>query len=62
MGLDIVGGKLMAINVFSPGGMGSAQSFERVNFCTPVLDALEREVGYMEFYKRKFNNKEMAVL
>jgi len=62
VGLDIVGDKLMEINVFSPGGLGSAQTFEKVNFCTPVLDALERKVKYMEFYKRKFNNKEMAVL
>ncbi len=62
VGLDIVGDKLMEINVFSPGGLGSAQTFEKVNFCTPVLDALERKVRYMEFYKRNFNNEEMAVL
>ena len=62
VGLDIVGDKLMEINVFSPGGLGSAQTFEKVNFCTPVLDALERKVKYMEFYKRKFNNEEMAIL
>lgn len=62
VGLDIVGSKLMEINVFSPGGLGSAQSFEKVNFCTPVLDALERKVAYMSFYERKFNNVEMACL
>ena len=62
VGLDIVGNKLMEINVFTPGGLGSAQAFEKVNFCTPILDALERKVRYMEFYQRKFNNKEMAVL
>ena len=28
VGLDIVGDKLMEINVFSPGGLGSAQKFE----------------------------------
>jgi glutathione synthase len=62
VGLDIVGDKLMEINVFSPGGLGSAQTFEKVNFCTPVLDALERKVQYMSFYERNFNNEEMAVL
>lgn len=62
VGLDIVGNKLMEINVFSPGGLGSAQTFEKVNFCTPVLDALERKVTYMQFYKRNFNNEEMAIL
>ena len=62
VGLDIVGSKLMEINVFSPGGLGSAQSFEKVNFCTPVLDALERKVDYMTFYRRNFNNEDLAVL
>ena len=62
VGLDIVGSKLMEINVFSPGGLGSAQSFEKVNFCTPVLDALQRKVDYMTYYKRNFANEEMATL
>ena len=62
VGLDIVGNKLMEINVFSPGGLGSAQSFEKVNFCTPVLDAIERKVDYMRYYRRNFNNEEMAIL
>ena len=62
VGLDIVGDKLMEINVFSPGGLGSAESFEKANFCTPVLDALERKVQYMAYYRRNFNNEEMAVL
>ena len=39
VGLDIVGTKLMEINVFSPGGLGSAQKFERVNFTHAVLEA-----------------------
>ena len=29
VGLDVVGGKLMEINVFSPGGLGSAQKFKK---------------------------------
>jgi glutathione synthase len=62
VGLDIVGDKLMEINVFSPGGLGSAETFEKVNFCTPVLDALERKVQYMTYYRRNFNNEEMAIL
>lgn len=62
VGLDIVGDKLMEINVFSPGGLGSAQTFEKVNFCTPVLDAIERKVRYMEYYRRDFDNNEIATL
>ena len=44
VGLDIVGDKLMEINVFSPGGLGSAQKFTKVNFSRYVIDALERKV------------------
>ncbi len=62
VGLDIVGDKLMEINVFSPGGLGSAQKFEGVNFSTAVIEALERKVQYMKYYRRNFDNIEMAVL
>ncbi len=60
--LDIVGKKIMEINVFSPGGLGSAQKFEGVNFSQAVIDALERKVDYMQYYKRSFDNVEMATL
>lgn len=62
VGLDIVGDKLMEVNVFSPGGLGSAQKFEKVNFAVPVVEALERKVEYMSFYKRRFSNVQMATL
>lgn len=62
VGLDIVGDKLMEINVFSPGGLGSAQRFEKVNFTHAVLEALQRKVQYSEFYRRKFDNLDMATL
>lgn len=62
VGLDIVGNKLMEINVFSPGGLGSAQKFEKVNFSHAVVEAMERKVEYMTYYKRSFDNVEMAIL
>ena len=62
VGIDIVGDKLMEINVFSPGGLGSAQKLEGVNFSESVIDSLERKVDYMGFYKRNFNNTEMNTL
>ncbi|MDH3680624.1 MAG: glutathione synthetase [Acidimicrobiia bacterium] len=62
VGLDIVGDKLMEINVFSPGGLGSSQKLEGVNFSDAVIDALERKVSYMGFYRRNFNNAEMNTL
>jgi glutathione synthase len=62
VGLDIVGGKLMEVNVFSPGGLGSAQKFEKVNFANAVIGSLERKVEYMTSYRRRFSNVQMATL
>lgn len=62
VGLDIVGDKLMEINVFSPGGLGSAQQFAKVNFSVSVIEAIERKVQYMHFYGRNFDNVDMCTL
>lgn len=62
VGLDIVGDKLMEVNVFSPGGLGSAQVFEKVNFANGVVRALERKVDYMNTYRRRFSNVQMNTL
>jgi glutathione synthase len=62
VGLDIVGDKMMEINVFSPGGLGSAQKFTKINFNRYVINALERKVNYMNFYGRNFDNVDMCTL
>lgn len=62
VGLDIVGNKLMEINVFSPGGLGSAQKFTGINFSRYVVEALDRKVQYMNFYGRNFDNVDLCTL
>jgi len=62
VGLDIVGDKLMEINVFSPGGLGSAQKFTKINFCRYVIEALNRKVEYVDYYVRHFDNTDMCTL
>lgn len=62
VGLDIVGDKLMEINVFSPGGLGSAQKFTKINFNKYVISALERKVMYMQHYGRNFDNVDLCTL
>ncbi len=62
VGLDVVGDKLMEINVFSPGGLGSAQKFTNINFSRYVIEALERKADYMKFYGRNFDNVDMCTL
>lgn len=46
VGLDIVDDKLMEINVFSPGGLGSAQQVTGVDFTDVVMDDLEQKVAF----------------
>jgi glutathione synthase len=60
--LHIVGDKLLDVNVFSPGGLGIIQSFEKVNFSDVVIAALEQKVAYMGHYGRNFDNVDMASL
>ena len=62
VGLDIVGDKLMEINVFSPGGFGSAQKFEKVNFTHGLIQALQRKVDYSNYYHKNFDNVALATL
>ena len=62
VGLDIVGDKLMEINVFSPGGLGSIQKLTKINFNKYVIGALDRKVEYMQYYGRNFDNVQMCTL
>ena len=57
-----MGTKLMEINVFSPGGLGSAQKFEGVNFTEGIIRALERKTQAMTYYRRHFDNVGMATI
>jgi glutathione synthase len=61
-GLDIVDNKLMEINVFSPGGLGSAQKFEGVDFAKAVIIAIEKKIRYKKFYDKKLDNLLMATI
>jgi len=61
VGLDIVGKRLMEINVFSPGGLGSAQKFEKVDFTRAVLEAMERKVAARR-NDPSLSNRQLAVL
>jgi glutathione synthase len=61
-GLDIVGDKLMEVNVFSPGGIGSAQRFEKVNFASAVIEALERKVAMANRHRKSLSNRLLAML
>ncbi|MBW3538787.1 MAG: glutathione synthase [Planctomycetes bacterium] len=62
VGLDIVGDKLMEVNVFSPGGLGSASELTGVDFPRLVIADLERKVHYRRYYGGMLTNSELATL
>ena len=40
VGIDIVGDKILEVNVFSPGNLGSCSRLAGVNFAEPILEAI----------------------
>lgn len=62
VGLDIVADKLIEINVFSPGGLGSSSQFAGIDFSHVVIEDLERKVEYRKYYDGRMRNAELATL
>jgi glutathione synthase len=62
VGLDIVGDKLMEVNVFSPGGLGSCEGLYKASFADAVIDALEHKVELRRHYGRSLGNARLATL
>jgi len=62
VGIDIVGDKLMEINVFSPGGLNVMSDMYEVDFATVVVKAIERKVYYNNTYEDYLFNSRLATL
>ena len=62
VGLDIVGDKLMEVNVFSPGGLGSCEHLYGTNFAEAVIADLERKVELHRHYGTAIDNRRLATL
>lgn len=62
VGLDIVGDKLMEINVFTPGGLGSAQAATGIDFAEVVIRDLERKAKYKSYYGANITNVQIATI
>lgn len=62
VGLDLIGDKVIEINVFCPGGLRNAQKLEGVDFTKPVVDAMERKVKAQSYYKHSWQNIQPATL
>jgi glutathione synthase len=61
-GLDIVGDKIMEINMFSPGGLDNTSELEKCNFSREIILALERKVNYMRHHGSNIENRELAII
>ena len=62
VGLDIVEDKLLEVNVFSPGGLGSSSDFAGLDFAKVVIEDLQRKVENRKYYDRRMPNYELATL
>jgi glutathione synthase len=62
VGVDVVGDKLMEVNVFSPGGLGSCQRLYGADFAEAVIRDLERKVGLYDHYGPSLDNRRLATL
>jgi glutathione synthase len=62
VGLDVVGDKLMEVNVFSPGGLGSCQNLYETDFASAVIGALEHKVALYPHYGAQLDNVRLATL
>jgi glutathione synthase len=45
VGVDLIGDKMVEVNVFSPGALHAAERATGADFTTPVIEALERRVA-----------------
>ena len=62
IGVDIVGDKILEVNVFSPGNLHSCSELAGVDFSVPILEAIERKVAIRSQYANAFDNRHLAIL
>lgn len=62
VGIDIVGEKVLEVNVFSPGNLESCSELAGVDFTDPILDSLETKVAIARQYDGAFDNRHLAIL
>jgi glutathione synthase len=62
VGIDIVGDKILEVNVFSPGNLKSCSELAGVDFSIPIIEAMERKAEIAKDYSRAFDNRHLAIL
>ena len=62
VGLDLVGDKILEINVFTPGGLLTIGQMYRADFVESVIQALELKIEVRKSYGDKLSNRALATL
>src|SRR3990170_4031137 len=62
VGIDIVGDKILEVNVFSPGNLRSCNTLAGVNFAEPIIASIERKVEISKEFEHGFTNAALAVM
>lgn len=62
VGIDIVGDKIMELNLDSPGGIIAMHNLEGADFCGAIIAALERKVNFQKHYQGTLPNSFLATL
>ena len=62
VGLDLVGDKILEINVFTPGGLLSIGRMYRTDFVDSVVQALELKLEVRSSYGDTLSNRALATL
>lgn len=61
-GIDIVGDKIMELNLDSPGGVVSMENLEREKFSDAIISSIERKIEFKHHYQGKLPNSFLATL
>lgn len=62
VGIDIVGDKILEVNVFSPGNLQSCSTLAGVDFAEPIIASIERKVEIAAEFPHGFDNRALAVM
>ena len=62
VGIDIVGDKILEVNVFSPGNLKSCSTLAGVDFSETIIESVERKVEIGAEYREGFDNRHLAVI
>ena len=62
VGIDIVGDKILEVNVFSPGNLHTCNKLAGKNFAEKIIAGIERKVEIKREFPGQFNNRALASL